>query len=96
MEVTCIETAAFYELVKQVTEHLISLYGEKPFKWVGQDKAMEMLGIKSKTTLQKFRDEGKIRFSQPEPKIILYDRDSIEAFLDRHAREVFWKKKGSF
>jgi hypothetical protein len=47
------------------------------------------LRIKSKTTLQKFRDEGKIRFSQPEPRILLYDRDSIEAFIEKHAKDTF-------
>lgn len=38
---------------------------------------MRRLNISSKTTLQKFRDEGKIRFSLPEKKIIPYDADSI-------------------
>lgn len=58
-------------------------------KWVDGDEAMQILRIKSKTTLQKFRDEGKIRFSQPEPRIILYDRDSIEAFIEKHAKDTF-------
>ena len=51
---------------------------------------MEILGIKSKGTLQKLRDEGKIRFSQPEKKIILYDRESIEQYLEKHAKDIFW------
>ena len=50
---------------------------------------MQLLNIKSKTTLQKLRDEGKIRFSQPQKKIILYDRDSIDTYLQQHARNTF-------
>jgi len=52
-------------------------------------QAMRMLRITSKTTLQKFRDEGKIRFSQPEKKIILYDTDSINEYLNANAHETF-------
>lgn len=43
---------------------------------------MHAMNIKSKTTLQKLRDEGKIRFTQPQKKIILYDRESIEQYLE--------------
>ncbi len=50
---------------------------------------MSMLKIISKTTLQKFRDEGKIRFSQPEKKVILYDRNSINKYIEKHACEIF-------
>jgi len=48
-----------------------------------------MLRITSKSTLQKIRDEGKIRFSQPEKKIILYDLDSINEYLNKHAKSTF-------
>ncbi|MEZ2413922.1 helix-turn-helix domain-containing protein [Muriicola sp. E247] len=53
------------------------------------EEAMHILRIKSTTTLQKLRDEGKIRFSQPQKKIILYDRDSLNVYLENHARETF-------
>ncbi|RYZ84994.1 MAG: DNA-binding protein, partial [Proteobacteria bacterium] len=48
-----------------------------------------LLKIKSKTTLQKLRDEGKIRFSQPQKKLILYDRDSINTYLEQNAKKTF-------
>ena len=44
---------------------------------------MKKLRIKSKATLQKMRDEGVIKFSQPEKKIILYDADSINDYLEK-------------
>jgi len=48
-----------------------------------------MMRIKSKTTLQKLRDEGQIRFTQPEKKIILYDSDSIIEYLEKHSKDTF-------
>lgn len=58
-------------------------------EWVDDEKAMHLLNIKSKTTLQKLRDEGKIRFSQPQKKVILYDRKSIAKYLEKNARNTF-------
>lgn len=63
--------------------------GKTEDKWVRSVEAMELLGIKSKTTLQKLRDEGKIRFSQPYKKVILYDRESILKFLNANSKETF-------
>lgn len=48
-----------------------------------------MMRIKSKTTLQKLRDEGKIRFSQSKQKIILYDAISGDTYLEKHAKDTF-------
>ncbi len=54
---------------------------DKSDKWMDKKEAMQALRIKSATTLQKLRDEGKIRFSQPEKKHIVYERDSINDYL---------------
>ena len=89
MEVICLETKAFYTLVEEVVSRLREKDNRRLEKWVSGEEAMELLKITSKTTLQKFRDEGRIRFSQPERKIILYDRASIYEFLDKHAKDTF-------
>ena len=89
MQVICLEEAAFYELVEQVVARLQEKNGAALDKWIADDEAMRLLNIKSKTSLQKLRDEGKIRFSQPQKKIILYDRDSIQDYLNKHARNTF-------
>jgi hypothetical protein len=89
MEVICLQEDAFYALIDQVVERLKTAHNVTKEKWINDDEAMALLNIKSKTTLQKFRDEGKVRFSQPEKKIILYDRDSINAYLEKNARETF-------
>lgn len=89
MQVICLEEVAFYTLVEQVVAPLKESNSQKKDKWITDVQAMQLLSIKSKTTLQKLRDEGKIRFSQPQKKIILYDRDSIMAYLDKNSRETF-------
>lgn len=89
MQVICIEDAALYELIDQVVDRLRATQSARLEKWLPEEEAMRILNVKSKTTLQKLRDEGKIRFSQPQKKVILYDRDSIEEYLNKHARNIF-------
>jgi hypothetical protein len=75
MNVICINDEAFFNLVDKVLQH-IEKKTEIKEKWVSSLEAMRLLGIKSKTTLQRYRDEGRLRFSQPDRKVILYDVDS--------------------
>jgi len=89
MEVICLEEPAFYALIEQVVGRLKNTQASNPEKWIDDEAAMHLLNIKSKTTLQKLRDEGKIRFTQPQKKIILYDRHSIDEHLEKNARETF-------
>ncbi|MEA5402088.1 helix-turn-helix domain-containing protein [Arcicella sp. DC2W] len=89
MQVICLEESAFYALVEQVVARLKETNKVEKEKWISDEQAMQLLNIKSKTTLQKLRDEGKIRFSQPQKKIILYDRDSIDKYLESNAHKTF-------
>lgn len=90
MNVITLEEEAFNELVRKIIAEVRQQLGTKPRdKWLDGRQAMEALHIKSKTTLQKLRDEGRIRFTQPDPKTILYDLDSIEAYLEKHAKNIF-------
>jgi hypothetical protein len=85
MEVICLYDEAFYSLIERVVERIKKKQNIGADKWVSGEEAMRLLRITSKTTLQKLRDEGKIRFSQPEKKIILYDVDSIHSYLEKHS-----------
>lgn len=88
MEVVCLESEAFYRLVKEVVDRIRAEQGiEKP-KWIRGEEAMDLLGITSKTTLQKYRDEMKIKFSKQGKKVILYDRDSIVQFIENTTGRV--------
>lgn len=89
MEVICLEEEAFYTLFNKVVDHIGLQDKAEAWNWVDGEKAMSLLNISSKTTLQKLRDQGKIRFSQPQPRTILYDRNSINAYLEHNARETF-------
>jgi hypothetical protein len=89
LEIICLEGEAFFKLLEEVIKRLRV---EKPGdgdKWISGPEAMRMLRIKSKATLQKMRDEGVIRFSHPEKRIILYDVDSINAYLEDFVYEPF-------
>ncbi len=89
MEVICLEDEAFYALVEQVVQRIKESKGVKEDKWISPEEAMNKLRITSKTTLLKLRNEAKIRFTQPEKKLILYDVESIYEYLEKHARETF-------
>lgn len=89
MQVICIEEPAFYELIETVYTMLKEKHGTPKDRWIAPVDAMVMLNIKSKTTLQSLRDNGKIRYSQPKQRVILYDRESIEEYLEKHAKNTF-------
>ena len=61
MEIICLETEAFYSLIEEVVSRIREKDNLQQDKWVQAQEVMEMLGIKSKSTLQKLRDEGKIQ-----------------------------------
>lgn len=84
----CLEEPDFYELVDRLYERL---KGKNiPDRWISGDEAMRLLNISSPTTLQKLRDtpNSGIRFSQPSRKLILYDRESLEEYLEKHANKT--------
>ena len=89
MNVICLESDAFYALVKEVVNRIKDEHGVTEDKWINGDETMRLLNIKSKTTLQKLRDNGSIRFTQPSKKVILYDRDSLNEYLEEHSQESF-------
>lgn len=88
MEVICLESDAFRHLIDEVVER-VKEQQTVVDTWLSAEEAMGMLRITSKTTLKRLRDEGKVRYSQPEKKIILYDRYSIEGYLEKHAKDTF-------
>lgn len=89
MQVICLQDEAFYALVEVVVSRIKEKQGLREDKWISAAEAMKKLRITSKTTLQKLRDEGKVRFSQPEKKLILYDVESIYSYLDKHSKDTF-------
>ena len=89
MQVICLDEPAYFALIDKVMDYVRLKHEVKEDKWISGEEAMKKLRITSKTTLQKLRDEGKIRFTQPEKKIILYDLDSINGYLGKHVNHPF-------
>lgn len=89
MGLVLLEENEFLEKVEQLLTRLLAARLVREDKWISDKEAMHLLRIKSKTTLQQYRDQGKVRFSQPQKKIILYDRQSILDFLEENARNTF-------
>lgn len=90
MEVIYLEDKAFYTLLDEVIEHVKEQNPDVRLdKWISATEAMQLLRITSKTTLNLLRNNGKIRFSQSQKKMILYDRQSIEDYFEKNARETF-------
>lgn len=89
MQVICIESEAYYTLIQEVYTRLKATTDKPQSKWLTPSQALQLLNLKSKTSLLNLRQNGKIRYSQPQTKIILYDRDSIEEYLNAHAQNTF-------
>ena len=90
MEVICLEDKAFFSLIDEVVERIKEKNPTVRLdKWISGSEAMQLLRISSKTTLANLRNEGKIRYPPPQRKIILYDRESIEEYLEKNANETF-------
>ncbi len=89
MNVICLDDEAFYALMDKTLAYIKEKTKTVEDKWISGEEAMNKLRITSRTTLQKLRDEGSIRYTQPEKKIILYDTDSINQYLEKHAKELF-------
>lgn len=90
MNVICLEDKAFHALLDEVVARVQEqVPAARVDKWISGSEAMQILRITSKTTLSNLRNEGKIRYSQPQKKIILYDRSSIEEYLEKNAKDTF-------
>src|SRR5580704_10515972 len=89
-QVIILESEAFQRLLDETVSYIKKQHGlPGESKWVGADEAKHLLGISSNTTLQQLRNQGKIRFSQPMHKVVLYDRTSLESYIESHARNTF-------
>ena len=84
-----IEEGDLDELIDRVAQRIMTKYAAPQERWVDTQTVMKILKIKSKSTLQKYRDEGRIRFHQKDKKTILYDRLSIDEYLEKNAHETF-------
>ena len=88
-ETICLESEAFEKLLATVAEHLREKYGHTQEEWLPEAEAMRLLNVSSKTTMSKWRSEGKLLYSQPAHKILLYSRSSILEFIEANSKHTF-------
>lgn len=87
LNIICLESDAFYSLVDEVINRIKAEQGIEINRWIDEHEAMKLLRISSKTTLQKYRDERRIGYSQPSRKVIVYDRNSILNYLEKSSKK---------
>ena len=88
MEVIIIEKEAFYKLLDEVIMKVKeNLKIEK--EWITEKELMSILNIKSKSTIQKLRNQGEIEYSQPVRKLILYSSKSVKKFIEKYKQVAF-------
>lgn len=90
MSKTCIEETTVIRLFNYMIDQEIPEYqGKEKTVWIKKGEAMDMLGITSQTSLQKLRNEGAIEYTTVLPKNILYDKDSINEYLESQRQKKF-------
>jgi hypothetical protein len=91
MNVITIEHNAFVQIGERLEaiEKGLHQKAEEHFRktWMDQQKVLELLDI-SRRTLQNYRNQGKLGFSQIGKKIY-YRASDVFAFLDHHYQEAF-------
>jgi hypothetical protein len=80
----CIDEPDFFQLIDTLYERL---KGKEKEIWLNSETVMSLLNISSPTTLQKLRDAGAFKISQLSKKVILYNRESVEEYIEKHARK---------
>lgn len=87
-EKICLDPEILINLIEAAIQQYCEQQGITE-KWIGPEEAMSILKIRSKTTLQRLREEKVIRSSQPGPKTVLYDRSSIIRYIEKHSNAEF-------
>lgn len=102
MEVIVLNSEAYEQLKielfgfvkKAITEVLAEKKVADNSDWLSWEEAKKLLPYKSKTSWQKFRDTGKIDFTQSENgRNIMYSRKSIIDYLNNNKINFFKTKK---
>jgi len=93
MEVIVLNTEAYEQLKielfgfvkKAIAEVLAEKKGVENSDWITIEDAKKLLPYKSKTSWQKFRDTGIIKFTKPKKgRNIMYSRKSIIEYLNNN------------
>jgi len=76
------DTAALDKLIHEVIDTVKTKMKTKPEDWIGEDEVQKLLGVSSKSTIQRFRDEDRIIYSAVTKKNIMYSRASVLRYMN--------------
>jgi len=88
MDVIVISSEAYKMLVaeiEKIVRETVHVVAHPKSDWIGEKEALNLLGVKSKTTLQNLRDSQEFKFSK-HGRIIRYSYESILEFLERNSK----------
>jgi excisionase family DNA binding protein len=89
MEVVMLQTEAFNQLRQDTFKYMLKMLAEQrqapSVEWLDNKEAAALLKV-SPRTMQNWRDEGLLGFSQVGSKIY-YSREDIDRMLQKHRRE---------
>lgn len=91
MKVILLDIETYKELLKEmqlfvekgIVNAISKFNAESSSDWITIHEAKELLPLKSKTSWQKLRDNGSIKYTQFGRKI-MYSRSSINQYLSNH------------
>lgn len=89
-ELILLDADEFYAKLEELLQKHQHRIEPEVFKWISGEEAMNLLKISSPTTLNRLRQTGSIRYTYVSSrKVLLYDRHSIEKYLESNAQETF-------
>lgn len=96
MEVITIETSAFHELLSKIENSFDKKVASvvikaNPAICYDNESLSKLLKISTRT-LQKYRDEGRISYSQVKD-VIIYTQDDVDEFLENNKVRAYRNKK---
>lgn len=89
MQFIMMDSAAFDKLINEVISMVKIKMKTKPKDWIDEVEARELLGVSSKSTMQRFRDEDRIIYSTVTKKNIMYSRTSILRYMETKSNKQY-------
>lgn len=88
------QTLLIDQLQLEVLADLIILRLEKRLlaneeRWISIQDVMKILHIKSKTTIIDMTSRGLLRYTRINAKTLLYDRDSVNEYIEKNVKGRF-------
>ncbi len=86
-QIVVMSEAEFERRLERVCQRIIAQQKQPP-EFIGESETLEILGLRSKTSLWQLRSSGVISYSKM-GKIILYRRSSLIEFIEKNELKKF-------